>query len=148
MVEEITTSRKVRRAGAAPVTRMITSTSTADAGPSRVPWGLVVALVVALVAAAAYHGYGYVNRATPPPPPITGAPSGTVGAVVPQGKVVVVPAGTRPDPKEMENFKNLERAKGNEVREISPGTFIISPQKERPVEAPGPGTAATQGARP
>ena len=132
------------------MTRMVTTTSTSPAAaePSGIPWGLVVVLVVALVAAAAYHGYRYVNRARPTAAPITGAPSGTVGAVVPQGKVIVVPAGTRMDSKEMENFKNLERAKGNEVREISPGTFIISPQKDRPGAAPGPGTAAPQGARP
>jgi hypothetical protein len=148
MVEEITTSRKVRRTGTAPVTRMIQNTSQADAGPSSFPWGLVVVLVIALVAAAAYHGYRYVNRARPSPPPITGAPSGTVGAVTPQGKVIVLPAGTRADPKEIENFKNLEKAKGNTVREIVPGTFVVSPESARPGEKPATGGAATQGAKP
>ncbi len=148
MVEEITTSRKARRAGAAPVTRMVRNTSQAPAGPSNVPWGLVVVLLLAVVGAAAYHGYRYVNRARPAASPITGAPSGTVGTVTPQGKVVVVPSGTRMDPKDMENFKNLEKAKGNEVREVSPGTFIVTPQKDRSLAAPGPGTAVPQGAKP
>ena len=66
MVEEITTSRKARRGRG--------RAGDAD-GPERqpgrgrdrasVPWGLVVVLVVAVVAAAAYHGYRYVNRAEP-----------------------------------------------------------------------------------
>ena len=127
---------------------MVQNTSEADAGPSHVPWGLVVVLVLALVAAAAYHGYRYVNRARPAPSPITGAPSGTVGAVTPQGKVIVLPAGTRADPKEIENFKNLEKAKGNAVREIVPGTFVVSPESARPGEKPAAGGAATQGAKP
>jgi hypothetical protein len=79
---------------------------------------------------------------------VSGAPSGTVGAVTPQGKVVVAPAGTRLDPKEVENFKNLERAKGNEVREISPGTFIVSPEKSRSAPSAGTGGESTQGAKP
>ena len=43
----------------------------------------------------------------------------------------MAPAGTRLDPKEVENFKNLERAKGNEVREIVPGTFVVMPESAR-----------------
>jgi len=148
LVEEITTSRKARRAGAAPVTRMVTNTSQADAGPSQVPWGLVVVLVLAVVGAAAYHGYRYVNRATPFASPITGAPSGTVGTVTPQGKVIVMPAGAKADPKEVENFKNLEKAKGNTVRELVPGTFVVFPESARPGEKPAAGGAATQGAKP
>jgi hypothetical protein len=147
MVEEITTSRKARRTGAAPVTRMVTNTSQADAGPSQVPWGFVVLLVLVLVAAAAYHGYGYVNRARPAASTIAGAPSGTVGTVTPRGKVVVAPAGVTLNPVEVENFKNLEKAKGNEVREISPGTFIVSPKRAPSDAAAGPGTATPQGAK-
>ena len=32
--------------------------------------------------------------------------------------MVTAPAGVKLDPKEVENFKNLEKAKGNDVREI------------------------------
>jgi len=148
MVEEITTSRKARKA-AAPVTRMVyTAAARPDRGPSQIPWGLVIVLVVAVAAAAAYHGYRYVNRPTQAASTISGAPSGTVGSVMPQGKILVTPAGVKLDPKEVENFKNLEKAKGNDVREISPGTFIVSPDSARPKAAAGPGGESTQGAKP
>jgi hypothetical protein len=108
----------------------------------------VVVLVLVVIAAAAYHGYRFVNRAAPIPPAISGAPPGTVGTMTPQGKVVVVPPGTKVDPKAMENFRNLERAKGNEVREISPGTFVVTPEHSRTGSGQGAGGAATQGAKP
>ena len=148
MVEEITTSRKARRA-AAPVTRMVYTAATGpDRGPRQVPWGLVIVLVMAVAAAAAYHGYRYVNRPKQAASTISGAPSGTVGSVTPQGKVIVAPAGVKLDPKEVENFKNLEKAKGNDVREVLPGTFIVSPESARPRSAAGSGGASTQGAKP
>ena len=148
LVEEITTSRKARRSAAAAATRMVRTSKPGDEGPRQVPWGLVVVLVLAVIGAAAYHGYRYVNRPKAAASTISGAPSGTVGAVTPQGKVVVAPAGAHLDPKEVESFKNLERAKGNEVREISPGTFIVSPERARSTPSAGSGGASTQGAKP
>jgi hypothetical protein len=148
VVEEITTSRKARRSQAAAVTRVVRTSTTADDGPRNVPWGLVVVLVLVVIAAAAYHGYRFVNRGAPTPPAISGAPPGTVGTMTPQGKVVVVPPGAKVDPKAMENFKNLERAKGNEVREVSPGTFVVTPEHARTGSGQGAGGAATQGAKP
>ena len=148
VVEEITTSRKARRTQAAAVTRMVHATKTVDEGRRQVPWGLVVVLVLMVIGAAAYHGYRYVNRPKLPPSPVSGAPAGTVGVVSPQGKVVVAPAGTRLDPKEVENFKNLERAKGNEVRELVPGTFVVTPESARQETPPGPGGTSSQGAKP
>jgi hypothetical protein len=68
--------------------------------------------------------------------------------VTPQGKVVVAPAGTRLDPKEVENFKNLERAKGNEVRELMPGTYVITPESAKQGTPPSPGGTSSQGAKP
>jgi hypothetical protein len=50
-----------------------------------------------------------------------------VGTVTPKGKVVVTPSGTAVDPQELERFKNLERAKGNQIREVAPGTFVVTP---------------------
>ena len=147
MAEEITTSRKARRASA-PVTRMVYTAAGEDRGPRQVPWGLVVVLVLAVAGAVAYHGHRYVNRPKPTAPLVSGAPSGTVGTVTPQGQVIVAPAGVKLDPKEVENFKNLEKAKGNEVREVLPGTFIVSPEGARPGSPPGPGGASTQGAKP
>jgi len=148
MVEELTTSRKARKAAAAPATRMVYTAKGPDRGPRQVPWGLVVVLVLAVGAAAAYHGYRYVNRPKQAASTISGAPSGTVGSVTPQGKILVTPAGVKLDAKEVENFKNLEKAKGNEVREISPGTFIVSPESARPKAAAGSGGESTQGVKP
>jgi hypothetical protein len=148
VVEEITTTRKARRGGAAAVTRMVHTTSAADDGPSRVPWGLLVVLVLVMVAAGAYHGYRYVNRAKPPAASISGAPTGTLGSVNSQGKLLVTPGGAVVDPKELENYKNLERAKGNEVREILPGTFVVTPESARSGKAPDAGAGSKQGAKP
>jgi hypothetical protein len=148
VVEEITTSRRARKAQAAPATRMVYEQAAPQREPRQVPWGLVVVLVIAVAGAAAYHGYRYVNRPTQASLQIPGAPTGTVGALTPQGKVLVTPAGVKLDPKEVENFKNLERAKGNEVREISPGTFIVSSGGPRPKAPAGPGGEPTQGAKP
>ncbi len=148
VVEEITTSRKAKRAEPAPVTRMVHPAPAREHERSGLPWGLIIVLVLAVAGAAAYHGHRYVNRPRPAAPAVTGAPSGTVGAVVPQGKIVVAPAGAKLDPKEVENFKNLERAKGNEVREVMPGTFVVSPAGAKPAESNKSGEAPTQGARP
>ncbi|MGA8892630.1 MAG: hypothetical protein WB493_13750, partial [Anaeromyxobacteraceae bacterium] len=151
VVEEITTSRKARRTDAAPVTRMVYTTKGPDREARHVPWGLVVVLVIAVAAGAGYHGYRYVNRPKPVASPVSGAPSGTVGTVTPQGKVVVAPAGAKLDPKELENFKNLERAKGNVVRELVPGTFVVHPENPQPSSPGAPadaGSARTQGAKP
>ena len=149
LVEEITTSRKARRGSAVAVTRMVRTTEAFDDGPRQVPWGLVV------VAGAGGDRSRRVPRLSlrepgpkPAPPTISGAPSGTVGTVTPQGKVVVAPPGARLDPKEVENFKNLEKAKGNDVREISPGTFVVTPDRTSgPVDRIGAGQPQ-QGAKP
>ena len=45
--------------------------------------------------------------------------------VQPQAKILVAPAGQKLDPREVEAFKNQEQAKGNEVREVLPGTFVV-----------------------
>jgi hypothetical protein len=151
VVEEITTSRRARRTETASVTRMVYTTEGPDREPRQVPWGLVVVLALAVAGGAAYHGYRYVNRPKPVPSPVSGAPSGTVGTVTPQAKVVVAPAGAKVDPQELENFKNLERAKGNVVRELVPGTFVVHPenaQPSRPGAPADPGAAPTQGATP
>jgi hypothetical protein len=148
VVEEITTSRKARKAQVAPVTRMVYEQAAPERERRQVPWGLVVVLVIAVAGAAAYHGYRYVNRPKQAASPISGAPSGTVGTVTPQGKIVVAPSGVKLDPKEVENFKNLERAKGNEVREISPGTFIVSPEGGRSRAPAGSSGTTMEGAKP
>ncbi len=127
VVEEITTSRKARRTVAAPVTRVVRAQAEPEREPSHVPWGMVALLALAVIGAAAYHGYRYVNRPNTTIPSVAGAPAGTVGAVTPKGKIVVAPSGAAVDPQEIERFKNLEKAKGNQIREVAPGTFVVTP---------------------
>jgi hypothetical protein len=150
VVDEITTSRKARQAEATPATRMVHPSQVDEADRGGLPWGLITLLILSIAGAVAYHGYRYVNRTRTTASEVSGAPTGTVGKVLPQGqgKVVVAPAGAKLDPREIENFKNLERAKGNEVREVLPGTFVVSPPVARPEKAAGSGEPQTQGARP
>jgi hypothetical protein len=148
VVEEITTSRKAKRAEPTPVTRMVYPAAAREGERTGLPWGLIVVLILAVAGAAAYHGHRYANRPRSAAPTVSGAPSGTMGTVVPQGKIVVAPAGTKLDPKEVENFKNLERAKGNEVREVMPGTFVVSPPGAKPAESTQSGQSPGQGATP
>jgi hypothetical protein len=147
VVEEITTSRKAKRPEPAPVTRMVHPAPAQESERSGLPWGLIIVLVLSIAGAAAFHGYRYVNRPRPGQAAVTGAPTGTVGTIAPQGKIVVAPAGAKLDPKEIENFKNLERAKGNEVREVMPGTFVVTPPAARPEKAADGGDAQKQGER-
>jgi len=146
----------------APGTRIIYNVSGTSEITHPKPWGYIVLLALAGMAAAGYHGYRYVNRPRPAAPVVSGAPSGTVGIVSPQGKFVVAPAGKKLDPREVESFKNLEQAKGNEVREVLPGTFVVVPgagnkaalEPGAPAAAPSPRTGAApaqqppQGAKP
>jgi hypothetical protein len=127
---------------------MVRTTEAFEDGPRQVPWGLVIALVLAVIGAAAYHGYRFVSRPKAAQPAVSGAPSGTVGTVTPQGKVVAAPAGVKLDPKEVENFKNLEKAKGNDVREVLPGTFVVTPESARQGKPPDRAGAPQQGAKP
>jgi hypothetical protein len=153
VVEEITTSRKMRRRDVVPVTRMVVPPREIVEPERHVPWLLVVLLVLAVGGGAAYHGYRHVNRAKAVPQAVAGAPAGTVGAVTPRGKVVITPGGVTLDPREVENFKNLERAKGNEVKQLGPQTFIVVPAEPAP-QAPAPQPqvqpppAPQQGAKP
>ncbi len=124
VVAEITASHALKRGAA---TRMIYSTSGVGEGERPTPWGMIVFFVLSVAVAAGYHGYRYVNRPRQMPSSVTGAPSGSAGTTTIQGKLVFAPAGKQLDPREVENFKNAEIAKGNEVREVLPGTFVVIP---------------------
>ncbi len=127
VVVEITTSRKAHRPQPTPAPRPVQPVVVAEAPSRQVPWGLVIVLVAAVVGATAYHGYRYVNRPGSPISPIAGAPSGTLGAIGLEEKLVVSPGGKSVDPRELENFRNLQKTRGAEVREILPGTFVVAP---------------------
>jgi hypothetical protein len=141
-VKEITSSYKVPTPAPARSVGRTTFAPAETGAPERSqPWALVVIFALLLAVAGVYHGYRYVNRPRPAVSPVTGAPAGATASVSAGGKTVVLPAGQAVDPVEVENFKNLERAKGNEVYEVMPGTFEV-----RPAGAPSPPGA--QAARP
>jgi hypothetical protein len=141
-VKEITSSYKVAPATSSRSVGRTTFAPVETRAPERSqPWGLIVVFGGALAAAGAYHGYRYVNRPRPTAGAVTGAPVGASAVVAPGRKLVVLPAGPRPDPAEVESFKNLERAKGNEVVEIMPGTFEVRPAGSAPPSAARPAPA-------
>jgi hypothetical protein len=109
------------------------------------PWGLIVLLGLLAAAAAGFHGYRYVNRPRPQAPTLSGAPSGTSALVMPGAKMVAAPPGQRPDPQEVERFKTQEQAKGNDVKEVLPGTFVVVPAGR---SAGGPTPSPSQGGTP
>jgi len=145
---EIAVSEGLPAAGArVPGTRLIYNVKGRDEVRPPKPWGLIVLLVLLAAASAGYHGYRYVNRPRPQPPTLSGAPSTTSALVMPGAKMVAAPPGHRPDPQEVERFKAQEQAKGNEVKEVLPGTFVVvpagraaaaSPQATPPAAAPAP----------
>jgi len=144
VVAEITSARPLGRGAE---TRVIFSTRGVDRLERPKPWGMIVMFGLAVAVALGYHGYRYVNRPRAAPPSVTGAPSGSVGATYPQGKLVFAPAGKQLDSREVESFKNTEMAKGNEFIEVLPGMYAVTPGG-----AKGQGSAATapprQGAKP
>jgi hypothetical protein len=115
-----------------PGTRVLSNVKGRNDVVRQTPWGLIVVLGLAMAAAGAYHAHRWVNRPVPPPSAIRGAPTGTVGVVQPGAKILVAPAGQKLDPREVEAFKNQEQAKGNEVREVLPGTFVVVPPSAPP----------------
>jgi len=137
-VEEITTSRRMHRTDVVAVTRIVHSTREIEKPDRQIPWLLVVLLVLVVAGGAAYHGLRFVNRSRVAPQSVPGAPAGTVGTVTPRGKVVVTPGGVTLDPREVENFKNLEHAKGNEVKQLGPQTFLVVPADQKAGAPPPP----------
>jgi hypothetical protein len=104
------------------------------AGP-RKGGGIWVALVLAVAAAGAYHGYRYVTRKPPAEITFPGAPSGTVAIQRGARRIVTIPVGKQVDRGEVEKYLAKERDRGNEVTEVAPGTWVIEPAragKEQP----------------
>lgn len=96
--------------------------------PRRRPTVLLALLAVAAAAALGYHGLRLVDRPAPAPPPtFPGAPEGTIGAGRGAGRVLMTIPGSRIDPAELERFRRLEASKGNVLRSVAPGTWLIEP---------------------
>ncbi len=88
----------------------------------------VIILVVVLALGAAYHAWNHYN-APPKQPPATyeGAPAGTMA--VQSGKIYFLKAlpGHAVSAAELEAYRQREARRGNQVREVGPGTWIIEP---------------------
>jgi hypothetical protein len=90
--------------------------------------GIWIALGAVALLTVAYHGYQFATR--PPYEPLAslpGAPAQTY--LINQGKSQVLRAyaGARVDRVEMERFRAQEQARGNVVRELGAGIWVIEP---------------------
>jgi hypothetical protein len=99
------------------------------AGPPRTrrrPLALLVILALATTGAVGYHAWSFLSRPAPTPPPTyAGAPAGTYGVDRGASRLLMTLPGKRVDPAELERFGRLEAARGNVVRLVSPGTWLI-----------------------
>jgi hypothetical protein len=88
----------------------------------------VVTLLVILLLGGGYHAWNlYAAPPRLPPATLEGAPVGTRALVTPAGSFIVLLAGKTVDPAELERFRAQEQRKGNVVREVGPGRWIIEP---------------------
>jgi hypothetical protein len=88
----------------------------------------VVTLLIVLLLGGGYHAWNLYTA--PPklaPASYDGAPAGTRALVTPAGSFIVLLAGHTMVPAELERFKVQELRKGNVVREVGPGRWIIEP---------------------
>jgi len=115
-------------------TRVLKNESVAEAPRlSAASKGLWFAFAVAFLIAAGYHGWRYVTKPVPQTPPtLPGAPQNTTTVTRGPVRMLTVMAGKKVDPAELERFRTAEQAKGNELHELSPGTWAIEPA--RPAE--------------
>jgi hypothetical protein len=114
---------------ARPAPRVLSNVTAAEAAAaSRGGKGVWVALALAAVVAAGYHGWQFATRKPPAAlPTLAGAPAHTF--VIRQGASVVLnlEPGATVDAGELERFATQERAKGNEVRAIGNGMWMVAP---------------------
>lgn len=94
--------------------------------PERRQRALWVAFAVIALAAAGYHGWHQLNRRAPPPG-LPGLPANTYGVERGGGKMVSALPGKQVDPAELQRFKAFEQARGNVVREVGPGSWLVEP---------------------
>jgi hypothetical protein len=115
----------------AAATRLLSNRSAVEehARPP-VRWGWVVVLVLAALAAGAFHGYRYLQRRSPPPlPTFSGAPAGAVGIKQGSTRIIISSPAQPANAAEIERLKTLEQAKGNIVRQVGPNSWIVMPPK-------------------
>jgi hypothetical protein len=90
--------------------------------------GPLVTLVVVLATGAAFHAW---NLFTAPPrqPPATfeGAPAGTMAIQSGKSYFLVALPGQKVNGADLEAYRQREARRGNQVREVGPGTWSIEP---------------------
>jgi hypothetical protein len=130
-----------RIAGRASVARVLSVNAGADAADRpeerRRRQGPLITLVVVVLLGAGYHLW---NAYTAPPPPVPatyeGAPSGTMAVQSGNTYSLIAMPGKTVNAAELESFKRREALKGNQVREVAPGTWVIEPASAGPGGAP------------
>lgn len=120
------TPRKPPRAATVRVLSVKAGVDKGGDGRSRL---LAAAFVLAVAAAATFHGYRYYLEVTAPQPPRpAGLPAGLDAMVVPgAGATMITPTAEPLDRAELERFREAERAKGNELVELPGGGFLLKP---------------------
>jgi hypothetical protein len=97
--------------------------------------GPLVALVLLVALGLTYHAWQYLTTAPPvPPPTLGGAPSQTYAFRNENGQFLIA-LGSKPvDPGELQRFIEQEKKKGNAVRQVAPGRWIVEPEAVRKKE--------------
>ena len=90
----------------------------------------LMTLMVILALGAAYHAWNlYTAPVKQPPATYEGAPAGTMAVQNGKSYFLVALPGKAVNPAELETYKLREARRGNSVREVAPGTWIIEPAK-------------------
>lgn len=111
--------------GRAPATRPVPPDRAA---PPRRPTALLLLLGLVAAPVLGYHGWHLSLRPAPEPPPtFEGAPAGTLGTGRGARRVLTTLPGRAVDAAELERFRRLEASRGNVLRAVSPGTWVIEP---------------------
>ncbi|GEJ55587.1 hypothetical protein [Anaeromyxobacter diazotrophicus] len=116
-----------------PAPRVLSNLTAAEAARTeRSGKGLWVAFAIALAAVGGYHGWQFATRKPPEPTPtLAGAPAHTF--VVPDGaggQLLLVEPGAKVSPAELEAFTEQERAKGNVLRALPSGGWVVEPASQ------------------
>jgi hypothetical protein len=88
----------------------------------------LMVLLVVLALGGGYHAWNYY-QAPPKLPPATfeGAPAGTMAVQNGKSYFLVALPGKQVNAADLESYKRREAKRGNRVREVGPGTWIIEP---------------------
>jgi hypothetical protein len=116
--------------GRSPSARVLSNDST-DEAPARSNRGLLVAFAVALALTVTYHFGNAMGPAPRPLPTMAGAPDKVIAVRRAGGWLVTTIPGKQVDRAEMDAFIARERAKGNAVKQIGAGTWMIEPSAGR-----------------